>query len=90
MKIKSGFVLEEVGGSYLAVAVGARAKEFSGLVRMNGTGAFLWELLSKGDMTRETLLEAMLGEFEVERDVALADIVAFEKKLADNGILENE
>ena len=55
MKIKSGFVLEKVGGGYLAVAVGARAREFSGLVRMNGTGAFLWNKLCEADMTVEEL-----------------------------------
>ena len=39
MRIKSGFVLEKVGEEYLAVAVGERAKEFSGFVRLNGSGA---------------------------------------------------
>lgn len=90
MKIKSGFVLEEVGGSYIAVAVGARAKEFSGLVRLNETGAFLWERLAAADVSREELLSAMLSEFDVPSDVALADITAFESKLKENGILENE
>ena len=90
MKIKSGFVLEEVGGSYMAVAVGARAKEFSGLVRLNETGAFLWERLAKSDVSREELLSAMLSEFDVPSDVALADIIAFEDKLRENGILDNE
>ena len=45
MKIKSGFVLEKVGNGYLAVTVGDRAKDFSGLVRMNETGCskgFVW------------------------------------------------
>lgn len=90
MKIKSGFVLEEVGGSYLAVAVGARAKEFSGLVRLNSTGAFLWEILAERDVCREELLSAMLSEFDVDSDTALSDIIAFEKKLRENGILDNE
>ena len=49
MKIKDGFVLEEVGGDFLAVAVGDRATEFSAMVRLNGTGAFLWNLLSESD-----------------------------------------
>ena len=41
VKIKSGFVLEEVGGSYLAVAVGEDSSQFSSLVKLNATGAFL-------------------------------------------------
>ena len=89
MKIKSGFVLEKVGTGYLAVAVGERAGDFSGLVRMNGTGAFLWELLSKEDMTREELLERVMSEYEgVTGEQALADITSFEIKLRENGIIE--
>ena len=89
MKIKSGFVLEKVGTGYLAVAVGERAGDFSGLVRMNSTGAFLWELLSKEDMTREELLERVMSEYEgVTGEQALLDITAFESKLRENGIIE--
>ena len=88
MKIKSGFVLEKVGGAYLAVAVGSRTKDFNGLVRMNGTGAFLWGLLADKDMTKEELLDKVLAEYDVEREQAEGDIEAFEKTLRDNGILE--
>jgi hypothetical protein len=88
MKIKSGFVLEKVGGAYLAVAVGSRTKDFNGLVRMNGTGAFLWGLLAEQDMTKEELLSKVLSEYEVGEAQAMADIEAFENKLRENGILE--
>ena len=89
MKIKSGFVLEQVGTGYLAVAVGERARDFAGLVRMNGTGAYLWGLLSESDMTREELLAKVLSEYEgVTSEQALADITAFETKLRENGIIE--
>lgn len=88
MKIKDGFVLEKVGTGYLAVAVGERARDFSGLVRMNGTGAFLWNLLADKDLSREELLSAVLAEYEVDEERALADIVAFEDKLRTNGIIE--
>ncbi len=89
MKIKDGFVLEEVGGSYLAVAVGDRADSFSGLVRLNGTGAFLWNLMKDNDISREELLEKVMEAFvDVSRETVLADIIAFENKLRDGGILE--
>ena len=89
MKIKNGFVLEKVGTGYLAVAVGERAKDFSGLVRMNGTGAFFWELLSETDMTKEELLARVLSEYEdVSEEQVLADINSFEAMLRENGIIE--
>lgn len=89
MKIKDGFVLEEVGGSYIAVAVGDRAASFSGLVRMNGTGAFLWNLMKDKDVSHEELLSAVLEAYEgVSEEIAERDITAFENKLKDGGILE--
>ncbi len=88
MKIKSGFVIEKVGDGYLAVAVGDRADEFSGLIRMNSTGAFLWNLVENRDMSKEELTEALLCEYDVDRAVAAADIEKFEKQLRDGGIIE--
>ncbi len=88
MKIKEEFVLEEVGESYIAVAVGDGADAFPGMVRMNGTGAFLWNLIKDKDMTREEILAEMLKVYDVEPDVALSGIDAFIKQLADAGIVE--
>ena len=88
MRIKKGFVLEEVAGRYLACATGDLVAEFSGLVTLNSTGAFLWSLLTEGDTTEEEMLSRMLSEYEVSEDVARADISAFVKKLRDGGILD--
>lgn len=88
MKIKNGFVLEKVGNSYLAVAVGDVAKEFTGLVRMNETGSFLWNLILENDMSADELVEAMIKEYDAPKEVLRADVASFEKKLRDGGILE--
>ena len=88
MKIKSGFVIESVGDGYLAVAVGDRADEFTGLVRMNYTGAFLWKLIEETDLSKEELLKKVLEEYEVDEALARADIDKFERQLRDGGILE--
>ena len=88
MKIKSGFVIEAVGDGYLAVAVGDRADEFTGLVRMNSTGAFLWKLIEENDLSKEELLKKVLEEYEVDEALARADIDKFEHQLRDGGILE--
>ena len=89
MKIKSGFVIEKVGGTYLAVATGERAADVGALIRLNETGAFLWKLLCERDMTEEELLAAMLSEYEVEEDIAKRDIEIFKNKLLSSGLLDN-
>ena len=88
MKIKNGFVIEKVGTSYLAVAVGERAAEFSNMVRLNSTGAFLWNCLADADLTHDELVDKVVATYDVSREVVLADVLTFEKTLKDNGILE--
>ncbi len=89
MKIKSGFVLEKVGEEYLAVAVGERAKEFSGFVRLNGSGAYFWNLLCEGDKTEEEIVDTAMRDFvDVDRALVESDVSRFVKNLIDGGIVE--
>ena len=89
MKIKEGFVLQKVSGSYLACATGKIAGEFSGLVRMNESGVFIWNLL-KEDTNEEAVVKTVADSFGISLELAEADVRAFIKNLSDNGILENE
>ncbi len=89
MKIKSGFVLEKVGGEYLAVAVGERAKEFSGFVRLNSSGAYFWNLMAEREVTKEELVSAALKDFEgVSREQISGDLDNLIKALSEGEILE--
>lgn len=82
MKIKEGFIIREVAGSYIVVAVGNAVKEFNGIINLNETGAFLWKALEKG-ATEEELLKAMLEEYDVDEETARSDINAFIQKLQE-------
>ncbi len=89
MKIKSGFVLELVGGEYLAVAVGERAKEFSGFVRLNSAGAYFWKLMADKHVTKEELVEKAVKDFEgVTREQVSGDLDNLLKALIDGGLIE--
>lgn len=88
MKIKSGFVVEKVGGAHLAVAVGERATEINALIRMNDTGAFLWGELEKKDLTEGELVKALTQEYEVAESMAEKDVKAFVVKLREGGLLD--
>ena len=88
MKIKKGFVLEKVGDSYLCCATGKLAKEFSGFVRLNETGAFIWNMLSDKNVTKEDMVAKMTAEYDISADIAERDIEAFVLNLEKNGILE--
>ena len=89
MKLKDGFVLNKVGGSYLAVAVGERADEFHALIRMNETGAFLWNLIDGVELSEEELVAKLLSEYEVSRDLASADVKKFVSQLREAKLLND-
>ena len=87
MKIKEGFILREVAGSYLVVAVGKAVKEFGGVVNLNETGAFLWKLLEKSS-TESEMVDALLSEYDVDRNTAEKDVKAFTDKLMEAKLVE--
>ena len=88
MKIKSGFVLDEVGGAFLAVAVGERASEMRVLIKLNSTGAFLWNIIAEKDVTEEQLIETMIDNYGIDRSLAERDVRLFVDKLRAGGLLE--
>ena len=88
MKIKEGFLLKEIAGSYVVVPVGEKLVDFQMMVTLNETGAFLWEKLAN-DITEEELVAALLGEYDVDEQTAKKDVSEFIKKLNEKEILAN-
>ena len=76
MKIHPDFTIQKVGASYVAVPIGEKSKEFHAMLRLNETGAFLWNLMTEKDCTEEELVEALLAEYDVDKQVAERDIHA--------------
>lgn len=87
MKIKEGFILRAVADSYVVVAVGEAVKSFNGVINLNETGALLWKALEKGAEEND-LIEALLNEYEVERELAEKDVKTFIIKLTEAGLIK--
>jgi hypothetical protein len=80
VKIKDGYMLREVAGNSVVVAVGKASLDFNGLITLNSTGVFLWKLLEK-ESSRDELLATMLDEYEIDEAIAKTDIAEFIDKL---------
>jgi len=87
MKLKYAFVLREVSGQVVAVAVGTDHGKFNGMVKLNRTGAFLMEELNGKERTREELLEAMVEKYDVSRERAWSNLDSFLQILRQGGLL---
>ena len=90
MKQNPNFLLRDVADSLVIVPVGAAAADFPGMITLNATGKYLWELLET-EQTMNSLVEAMLQRYEVTEQLARNDIEAFLKRLRIAGaLLEND
>jgi len=87
MKISSGYLLKTVAGKSIVIPVGDNP-DFGGMITLNDTGTFLWNLLQK-NTTKENMLEDLLKEYDVTVDEAKDDIDAFIEKLSSLHILED-
>lgn len=62
MKLKYDFVVNRVAGEIVAVSVGNTTGSFNGYIKLNETGAFVFNALKK-DTTREDIINALLKEY---------------------------
>lgn len=76
MKRNPGFLMRQVAGRYVLAPVGDTVKVFSGMVTMNGTGKFLWDLL-ENDQTVESLAQALVNTYEVDMEKATQDVIKY-------------
>lgn len=90
MHVVPGFVVREIAGETIAIPAGPAARELSGLLALNGSGAFLFDLL-QSEQTEQSLVQAMLDSYEIDQQTAAADVAEFLEILRSNSILiENE
>ena len=87
MKIKEGFLLREVAGNTVVVPIGDEAVEFNGVITINETGKFIWELMQDG-IEKEDLLDKYIKEYNISEEEAKEDIKTFIQILLDNNIAE--
>lgn len=87
MKIREGFMLRQVADNYVIVPVGKATYEFNGMIKFNETGAFIWECL-KEDLSLEVLVDLLVKEYDVTREVATNDLSFFINELEKAHLIE--
>ena len=87
MKIKKGFVIQEVAGQWVAVATGSAAKDFSGIVKLNATAAHVWKGLEQGQ-TREQIIAGMVEAYDIDEQTAGEDVDTLCQRLVQAGIAQ--
>jgi hypothetical protein len=89
MKIKKGFQLQNVCGEHIIIPAGEENIDFSHIISLNPTAAYLWEKIAeKAEFTIEDMVQLLLDEYEVEADVALEDCKLIAERWAEMGLID--
>lgn len=88
MKRKDDLLLQSVGGLDLLVPLGAKVLDMNGMVVLNSTGCYIWELLAE-DRSLEELVAAVVDRFAVGDEQAGADVRAFVDDLSQRGWIDS-
>ena len=89
MKLKKNFALRRVAGTYMVLPLGQETVSFGGMLKLNESGALLWNALKNG-ADLNGLVRALTAEYAIDEAQARADAQEFLDKLAQAGCLERE
>lgn len=89
MRAKKGFKLRNICGENIIVAEGKENIDFTNIISMNETSAFLWEQIEQKDnFDTETLTELLLDNYDVDKETALNDASELIKQWLEAEIIE--
>ena len=88
MKLKEGFGLRDVCGEKILVAEGMENIDYSRIINLNETAAYLWENLVGKEFEIEDMVDLLRAEYDVPTDVALNDCNVLAKQWIEAGLAE--
>lgn len=88
MKAKTGFNLRIVCGEQVIVAEGRENIDFSNIISMNETSAYLWNAIQDKDFTVDDLVKLLTKEYDVDEQTARKDAEALANQWLEAGICE--
>mgnify|MGYP003295269670 CR=1 FL=1 len=89
MKKKPGFALRSVCGEQFLIAEGLSNIDFSKLIALNESSAYLWNAIDEGEeFTIDSLTALILEEYEVEENTARNDVKALVASMLEAGVIE--
>lgn len=88
MKIKEGFELRTICGENIVVAHGRQNIDFSKIISLNESAAYLWRNVTDKDFDASLLAKLLTVEYEVDEATAFADAQKVVQEWSDAGLAE--
>lgn len=88
MKFKKGYRLRPLGQEFILVAEGLEAVDFSRMISMNESAAFLWKEVEDKDFDAEMLTTLLVDNYSVTSETAQNDVAALLQSWLAAGLIE--
>lgn len=89
MKTKKGYTLRSLGDESLIVPEGlGYVVDFTHMVSLNASAAFLWKEVEDKDFDLDTLTDLLVQEYGIDRDTAHHDAEALLQSWQNAGVIE--
>lgn len=88
MKTRKGYALRDLGSEHVLVAEGLEAVDFTRMVSMNASAAFLWKQVEGKDFDVSTLAHLLVEEYDIDAEVAQRDAVALLQNWKDANLID--
>ena len=87
MKTKKGFNIRNVCGENIIVAEGKENIDFSNIISMNESSAYLWKKAQEQEsFTAEDLAQWLTEEYDIDKETALTDSMTVSEQWIKAGI----
>lgn len=90
MKTKKGFNLRTVCGENIIVAEGLDNIDFSRIINLNESAAFLWKNIQEKDFDVDTLTSLITTEYDVDEQTARQDVVKLIDEWDKAGLIDKD
>lgn len=88
MRTKKGFHLRSICGEQIIVAEGKENIDFSKIISMNESAAYLWQQVQGREFGDDDLTDMILKEYDVDEATARKDVLDIRKQWLEAGIVE--
>lgn len=88
MKTKKGFEVRNVCGENIVIAHGVENIDFTKVITLNESAAYIWKKVEGKGFTEEDMVDALMAEYEVGKEQAQADVKKLAASWIEAGLVE--
>jgi len=88
MRLNKNLILKEIAGEKVVLPLGLDMVNFNGIITLNETAAYLWELCLDKEINQDELIDALMSKYAIEEAVAKSAVDNFINTIDKVGCLD--